>query len=133
VARQERVRILIFFDGAPPPGAGETERLGAVEVRYAAHADGAILAFLREAGRGWRVATDDRALGLAARATGAEVVGTANFWQKAEAVTQGGGWASARPGGGVEEETAYFADPAHRLPVEASRIARKRARVRRPK
>ena len=72
VARQEKVRILIFFDGAPPQGVGETEKLGSVEVRYVVHADTAILAFLRTSRRGWRLATDDRALGVAARAAGPE-------------------------------------------------------------
>jgi hypothetical protein len=132
VARQEHVRILIFFDGAPPPGVGETEKLGAVEVRYVAHADGAILAFLRGSERGWRVATDDRALGVAARATGAEVVAGASFLEKAAAAVESGGEASAQPSG-VEQELAYFADPAHRLPVEPSRIARRRVHTRRPK
>jgi hypothetical protein len=132
VARQEHVRILIFFDGAPPPGAGDAEKLGAVEVRYVAHADGAILAFLRGSGRGWRVATDDRALGAAAHAAGAEVVAGASFWQKAAAAIQGGKEGSAPPSG-FEEELAYFADPEHRLPVEPSRVARRRVHTRRPK
>jgi hypothetical protein len=132
VARGERVRILVFFDGAPPPGVGATERLGPVEVRYTSHADTAILAFLRGSGRGWRVATDDRALGLAVREAGAEVVPAAQFWRKAASAAQLAG-PGAAPGSGVDEEVAYFADETHRLPGAPSRVARRRARPRRPK
>lgn len=132
VARGERVRILVFFDGAPPPGVGATERLGPVEVRYASHADTAILAFLRGSGHGWRVATDDRALGFAAREAGAEVVPAAQFWQKAASAAQAAG-PEAAPGSGVEEEMAYFADETHRLAGAPARVTRKRARPRRPK
>jgi predicted RNA-binding protein with PIN domain len=132
VARGERVRILVFFDGAPPPGVGATERLGPVEVRYTSHADTAIVGFLRGSGRGWRVATDDRALGLAVRETGAEVVPAAQFWQKAASAAQAAGQGPA-PGSGVDEDIAYFADETHRLPVGPDRVARRRPRPRRPK
>jgi len=132
VARGERVQILVFFDGAPPPGVGTTEKLGAVEIRYTGHADTAILAFLRGSGRGWRVATDDRALGIAARAAGAEVVPSARFWQKAAAVAQTPG-PEAGSGSAVDEEMAYFGDRKRRLPGGPSRIARRSPRVRRPK
>jgi hypothetical protein len=126
VGRREKVRILVFFDGRPPDGAGDVERLGAVEIRYVGHADGAIVAFLREGGRGWRVATDDRELQRRSVATGAEAVPAAAFWQKAEAT-------SARsPGGredataGVAQELAYLRDDRRRLPEEPSRIPRRR-------
>ncbi|OFV79791.1 MAG: hypothetical protein A2Y78_09155 [Acidobacteria bacterium RBG_13_68_16] len=132
VAHQERVRILVFFDGAPPEGVGETEKLGSVEVRYVGHADTAILAFLRSASQGWRVATDDRALAVAARAAGAEVVPSARFWRKAAAATQAPG-REAGSGSAVDEEIAYFADKNHRLPGEPRRIARRRPRTRRPR
>ena len=132
VARQEKVRILIFFDGAPPQGVGETEKLGSVEVRYVVHADTAILAFLRTSRRGWRLATDDRALGVAARAAGAEVVVGASFWQKAAAAAQVANPEDGRRGG-VGAELAYFADQTHRLPRGPTRVARRRARVRRAK
>ena len=132
VARQERVRILVFFDGAPPEGVGETEKLGSVEVRYVGHADTAILGFLRKASRGWRLATDDRALTVAARALGAEVVAGSSFWHKAAAAAQAAGPENGRTGG-VGEYLAYFADPVHRLPREPARVVRKRARTRRPR
>jgi predicted RNA-binding protein with PIN domain len=132
VARHERVRILVFFDGAPPQGAGEAEKLGSVEVRYVAHADSAILAFLRGSGRGWRVATDDRALGLAARAAGADVVSAARFWQKAATAPRADD-AERVPARRIDEEMAYFADAAHRLPGGPARVARRRARPRRPR
>lgn len=34
LARTERIRLVLFFDGAPPAGSPDTERLGAVDVRY---------------------------------------------------------------------------------------------------
>jgi hypothetical protein len=127
VARRERVRILIFFDGAPPPGSGDSEMLGAVEVRYVGHADSAIVAFLRPHGRGWRVATDDRELARLARDAGAEAVAAAVFWRKAAAalaaVPAGGG---TEPG--VADEIAYFRDPGHRLPDAPRRVPRPRRR-----
>ena len=82
LARAERVSIVVFFDGAPPPGVGDRERLGTVEVRYAPHADAAIIAFLAGKGREWRLATDDRALATRARHAGAEVVGADAFWRR---------------------------------------------------
>jgi hypothetical protein len=132
VARREQVRILIFFDGAPPPGTGDTERLGAVEIRYVGHADDAIVGFLRSSGRGWRVATDDRALGVALRATGAEVVPASTFWAKAAVGGQGNA-ASGESAGKLAEEMAYFADPAHRLAAGPARIPRRRPRGKRSK
>lgn len=126
VARLERVRILVFFDGSPPPGAGDSEALGAVEVRYVANADAAIVAFLRPRGRGWRVATDDRELSRLARDTGAEVVSAAAFWRKAAAAPAAP--AAAATGGGVADEAAYFRDPGHRLPAAPKRVPRGRRR-----
>jgi hypothetical protein len=129
MARNERVRILVFFDGAPEPGGATSEKLGPVEIRHARHADTAILAFLSKAGRGWRLATDDRDLGRAARATGAEVVPAASFWRKAEAALQTAGPA-AEPVSDVAAEMAYLANESHRLPGRPSRIRRKRTRGR---
>ncbi len=86
LSRRERIRIQVFFDGAPPPGTGAVERLGPVEVRYVGHADAAIVAFLRGRGRGWRVASDDRELGRRVRAEGAEVVTAAAFWERIAAL-----------------------------------------------
>ena len=125
VARSERVRILVFFDGAPPAGGSGSEALGAVEVRYVVHADTAIVAFLRPRGRGWRVATDDRELARLAREAGAETVPASAFWRKAESA------AAAMPEGGAadaaaSDEAAFFRDPAHRLPAAPGRVARRR-------
>jgi hypothetical protein len=132
VARHERVRILIFFDGAPPAGVGATERLGRVETRYTGHADTAILAFLQRGGREWRVATDDRELGGRARAAGAEVVPAASFWHKAQTAAQA---SESQTGavGDVVAELDYFADERHRLPESSTRVARRSVRPRRRK
>ena len=84
LARREKVRIVAFFDGAPPAGSPPVEWLGAVEIRYAPHADSAILDLLRCGGRGWRRASDDRSLGVQARDLGATVVSADDFWVKVE-------------------------------------------------
>ena len=126
VARHERVRIVVYFDGAPPPGVGGSEALGAVEIRYVGHADSAIIAFLRPRGRGWRVATDDRELARLARDTGAEAVSAAAFWGKAAAALAAPAGAAASPG--FADEVAYFQDPRHRLPAVPKRVPRGRRR-----
>ena len=81
VARQERVRFVLFFDGPPPPGSAADERLGRVEVRYVPHADTAIVGYVAGGGAGWIVATDDRALAARVKALGARVVPAAGFWE----------------------------------------------------
>jgi len=125
VARSERVRIVVFFDGRPPAGASAHERLGAVEVRYVGNADGAIADFLGRNGRGWRVATDDRELQRRAAATGAEAVPAAAFWRKADAAaTAAGGGAGASVG--VADELAYLRDERGRLPDAPARVRRRR-------
>ena len=129
VARHERVRIVVFFDGAPPSGSGDVEQLGAVEVRYVGHADTAIVAFLRHAGRGWRVATDDRELRSRVLATGAEVVSAGSFWQKAAAAA--GAASEDREGrNGTAKDLDDLRDICKRLPEEPVRIARPRRRLR---
>lgn len=130
VARKERVRIVVLFDGAPPPGAAENERLGRVEVRYAPNADAAILAFLQGAGHGWRLATNDRRLGAAAKGIGAEVVPGSRFWRKAAVPATG---SDGEPRGDVEEELAFLADRANRLPAGPVRVPRRRPSGRRGK
>ncbi|OYV91092.1 MAG: hypothetical protein B7Z68_11010 [Acidobacteria bacterium 21-70-11] len=127
VARSERVRILVFFDGAPPPGSADSEMLGAVEVRYVGNADSAIVAFLRPHGRGWRVATDDRELARLARDAGAEAVSAVAFWRKA-AATLAATPAGTGAGPGVADEIAYFRDAGHRLPDTPKRVPRPRRR-----
>ena len=125
VARSEKVRIVVFFDGGPPAGSGALERLGAVEVRYAGHADGAIVEFLGGNGRGWRVATDDRELQRRSAAVGAEAVPAAAFWRKADAAAAGatGGREAAA---GMAGELAWFRDGRGRLPEAPRRVPRRR-------
>lgn len=124
LARSERLRIVVVFDGAPPPGTPQVERLGAVEVRYARVADSAILAALGPGGRGWRVVSDDRELGRQARELGAEVLSSAEFLarvRKAPPRTS-----SPAPPVEVEEETAFFADRSHRLGDAPQRVRRRK-------
>jgi rRNA-processing protein FCF1 len=124
LARHERVRILVFFDGAPPAGSAPVERLGAVEVRYVGNADAAIVAFLREKGRGWKVATDDRDLGRLVRAQGGGVVPAAAFWQKAASAAAEFVEAGAERGGGAAESLSRLRDTTERLPDRPTRIPR---------
>lgn len=118
LARVERVSIVVFFDGAPPPGVGSLEHLGRVEVRYVPHADTAILACLAGKGRGWRLATDDRALATRARHGGVETVPAEAFWQRVAAAgdRDGDGAAAGGTSGGAIE----------RLPDEPVRVPRRR-------
>jgi hypothetical protein len=119
LARSERIRIIVFFDGAPPTGVPPVERLGQVEVRYVPNADAAILELLRRGGRGWRLASDDRDLGIRARTTGAEVVAGGGFWARVE-----------HSRGGEEAEAAVEPGPgghlaaAERLPAAPVRVRR---------
>lgn len=126
LARHERVRIVLFFDGAPPPGSLQVERLGSIEIRYVSHADTAILAAVSGGGRSWKLATDDRSLGLRARDAGTEVVSSNAFWAKVERTSFAAGDAEKAPaaigGGGASGE---------RLPDAPSRI-RQSPRKRRP-
>jgi hypothetical protein len=117
LARAERVSIVVFFDGAPPAGGGDLERLGRVEVRYAPHADTAILAFLAGRGRGWRLATDDRALATRAGHGGAEAVAAEAFWRR---VAAAGGRTDER------EAVAGAGGAIERLPDEPVRVPRRR-------
>ena len=128
VARGERVRLVLFFDGPPPAGGEAVERLGRLEVRYVRDADAAILAQLGGDGRGWLVATDDRALAAGAAALGARSVGADEFRRKA-ARYAGATPAAAAAGADVEAELAYFGDPANRL-ADPESGARRRPRRR---
>jgi len=131
VARGERVRIVLFFDGAPPAGSADRESLGPVEVRYVADADRAIVERLRAGGRGWRLATDDRRLAMLARGCGAAVVPGAAFWQKASAAGSageaGGERGSAFSGGrGYAEGVERLAESPRRVPRRPLPTGRKR-------
>lgn len=123
LARRERVRIVLFFDGAPPAGSPPVERLGAVEVRYAADADAAITAFLGKSGRGWRLATDDRGLAMRARALGADVVSAAACWSR---LAPEGGAGGRETGGVPGAEAEPFGAATERLPDAPSRVVRRR-------
>ena len=85
-ARRSRMQVEIVFDGAPPLGVPEVERLGRVTVRYAgpATADDVIVARLPAGGRAreWTVVTDDRGLAARVRARGARVEGAAPFLRR---------------------------------------------------
>jgi hypothetical protein len=128
LARRERLSIVLFFDGAPPAGSVDVEKLGAVEVRYVPNADTAVLDFLRGRGRGWRVATDDRGLARRVRDGGVEVVGADVFWEKVHRVITEEALPPRPPGG-----TEILGDPANRLPDAPRRVVRRRARGPRPK
>jgi hypothetical protein len=119
LARAERVSIVIFFDGAPPPGVGDRERLGSVEVRYAPHADAAIISFLAGKGRQWRLATDDRALATRARHGGVETVPAEAFWQRVAAA--GDSEQDHEAGAGRQR-----GGPVERLPDGPVRVPRRR-------
>ena len=125
LAHRERIRIVLFFDGAPPAGAPEVERLGSVQVHYVPNADDAIVRFLAGRGRGWTVATDDRGLAQRVRNTGAAAVPTGVFRTK---LASGAG--TGTPDGPVDvgEELAYFRDAAHRLEDEGGHVPRPRRR-----
>jgi hypothetical protein len=123
LARSERLRVVLFFDGAPPPGGAAVERLGAVEVRYAQSADAAILDHLRGGGRGWRLATDDRALGLRAKASGAEVVPGERFWARVAAIAATGSDPD-REVAARQEKASFFAE-VERLPAAPRRVPRR--------
>lgn len=130
MARVQRVKVLVVFDGAPPAGSTEVERLGQVEVRYAPHADAAILELLVAGGPGWRVATDDRELARRARDKGAEVVAGVAFWARVAEL-------SSRPGAADQpvplwrRELAFFEDQRNRLPPAPTRVMRRRGGARR--
>jgi hypothetical protein len=132
LARGQRVRIVLFFDGQPPSGGRAVERLGAVEVRYVVNADAAIVALLAGGGRGWRVATDDRGLAARVRASGAEAVGGAAFWAKGERAEKSGagdtGDRSAARRGRIDLDGEI-----ERLPAAPGRVRRGRAARRNPR
>jgi hypothetical protein len=123
LARRERVRIVLFFDGAPPAGAPPIERLGAVEVRYVADADAAIVDFLGRGGAGWRLATDDRELARRARALGAAVVSAAACWSR---LTSGGSAGETEVEDTAAVKAEFFGDATKRLPAGPSRVVRRR-------
>jgi hypothetical protein len=122
LARAERVRLLVFFDGAPPPGSPAVERLGSVEIRYVPDADRAIIEHLGSRGRGWRLATDDHALASAARHAGAEVVSAGFLWARVAAAGEAAGESDPAPAAGGKGYRAGV-EP---LPVGAVRVPRRR-------
>jgi predicted RNA-binding protein with PIN domain len=75
--RHEGVKLIVVFDGPPPPGSPELERLGQVSVRYSGQssADDVIVSLLRSNSRAvdWVVVTDDHALRDRVRECGAQV------------------------------------------------------------
>lgn len=130
LVRVQRVKVMVVFDGAPPSGTGEVERLGRVEVRYAPQADTAILDLLAAGGAGWRLATDDRELARRARDRGAEVVSGVSFWARVETPAAGSA-ATEEPVPMWRRELAFFEDSRNRLPSPPARVVRRRAGARR--
>lgn len=124
LARRQRVKVLVVFDGAPPEGGEEVEHLGQVEVRYTHHADMAILAVLGQSGGGWRVATDDRELARRARDAGAEVVAREAFWRRV-ADQQRQSSPASTPLLPWQEEMEFFKDPRNRLMAPVGRVRRR--------
>lgn len=123
LARRQRVRVVLFFDGAPPAGVPSVEKLGSVEVRYVPHADSAILDLLRTGARGWRLVSSDQALVSKARGLGAEVVSAAAFRRKLEA--------GGKPPNDERETPPVGADyraGVTPLPPEPMRVRRKRGK-----
>ena len=83
LSKRSRMTIEVVFDGPPPPGSPEVERLGTVTVRYSEGrtADDLIVARIPGGGaaRQWTVVTDDRALASRVKSTGARVEPVASF------------------------------------------------------
>lgn len=125
VARHERVRLVLYFDGPPPPGSDAIVRLGQVEVRYVPNADSAIVAQVSGGGRGWILATDDRALAARVKGLGARAVATAEFWEKAGRAAAAPDTSPAAPTD-VDAEMRYFRDPTQRLPGAATPVRRRK-------
>ncbi len=77
IARGQKIKLIVVFDGPPPDGAPETERLGPVTVRYSGsvQADDLIVSRLPtgRAARSWTVVTDDHGLRQRVRTAGARV------------------------------------------------------------
>ncbi len=77
LARAEKVRATVVFDGPPPPGSPEQEHLGIVTIVYAGSrsADEIIVNRLPKGpnAKNWTVVTDDRALAAQVRHTGAQL------------------------------------------------------------
>jgi len=122
LSHREKVQLLVFFDGAPPDGVPEHERLGAVEIRYVSNADRAILAFLAQRKTGVKLVTADRALASKAKALGAEVVAPGVFWQKVARA-----WTADAVAQQPETERATdFREGVVPLPEVPARIVRKR-------
>jgi len=110
--RHERMKVVVVFDGPPPPGAPARESLGRVTIRWAAprSADDVIVELLPSgaAARGWTVVTDDRGLARRVRERGAGVRSLAQ-WRRG--LTEPRESASDRSGlspAEIEEWEAYF-------------------------
>lgn len=102
-AASERRRVVLFFDGTPPPGVAP-----AADVHFAGarrSADDAILDFLRgqEDRRGWIVVTSDRSLGDQCRYMGARTERSDRFRSRLS-----GGRPAEKPE--REEDIGYWLD-----------------------
>ncbi|MCS7182408.1 MAG: NYN domain-containing protein [Thermoanaerobaculum sp.] len=128
LARVEKLRLVLFFDGAPPAGVGQVEQLGAVEVRYVPHADLAIVHWLRRQPGGCLLITSDRALAAQARTLGARVLPAQAFWQKVERLPDSPSTkARAKIPAEVDDRTGVV--PLASLPQRVVRKVRRKGRV----
>lgn len=93
VARGQKIKLEVIFDGPAPEGTPETERLGAVTIRYSGSitADDLIVSRLPtgRAARSWIVVTDDRGLRQRVRATGARVEPVSRWLARKETAPSG--------------------------------------------
>lgn len=91
-ARDQRVTLIIVFDGPPPPGSPRNEHLGRVTVRYAGAvaADDVIVTAIPDGRRAseWVVVTDDYGLRARVAARGAKVQSLGE-WNRRRRATPG--------------------------------------------
>ena len=93
LARTQRLRLTLVWDGPPPPGVPERESLGQLTVVHAGSmtADDAIVRTLPQgaAAKQWTVVTDDRGLRARVRARGASVTSLKDWIQRLLDATSG--------------------------------------------
>ncbi len=93
VARSQKIKLEVIFDGPSPEGTPETERLGAVTIRYSGSitADDLIVSRLPSgrAARSWTVVTDDHGLRQRVRAAGARVEPVSRWLARKETTPSG--------------------------------------------
>ncbi len=95
LARGQRMRLEVVFDGAPPEGTPAVELLGPVTIRYSGHgtADDLIIHRLPSgpSARNWTIVTDDRELARRAAAAGARTLPVSTWLARLEDPSQPAG------------------------------------------